>query len=164
MKITFSLLLAAGVVLAVLKTGCTPTEPNKLDELGTVSMKVNGQSFQLWIADDHNERTRGLMFVTAEEMAALPDGTRRGMLFVFDYEQPLTFWMRNTIIPLDIAYLDDDRKIVAMYTMAALDDRAGQYPSRSPARFAVEVEADVWRELGLEVGDTLEIPPEALNR
>ena len=148
----------------LLLPSCAPSEPNELDKLGTSRLTVKGQAFELWIADEDEERTRGLMFVTADQMASLSDGTRRGMIFVFDHEQNLSFWMRNTIIPLDIAYLDSTGRVVATYTMAPLDDRLGQYQSRDPARIAIEVNAGVWKELGLIAGDRIEIPASVLKR
>ena len=151
-----SVLLSIAAALWV--TGCTPTEPNELDKMGMVRFSIKGQPFELWVADNAQERARGLMFVTAEQMAPLPDGTMRGMLFVFDYEQHLWFWMKNTIIPLDVAYLDSDGIVVATHTMAPLDDRTGQNPSGSPARYAIEVNAKVFSDLGVSVGDRIEIP------
>ncbi len=142
---------------------CTPNAPNELDKLGTVKVTIKNQAFELWIADNSTERARGLMEVTAAQMAPLPDGTKRGMLFVFPYEQYLSFWMKNTIIPLDIAYLDSDGKVVTTYTMAPLDDRIGQYLSNSPARFALEVNANVLGTLGVDVGDKIEIPTAVLK-
>ncbi|MGB2986181.1 MAG: DUF192 domain-containing protein [Phycisphaerae bacterium] len=157
-----AVLLSASAA-AMWVTGCTPTEPNELDKLGTVRLSIEDQTFELWIANDPKERDHGLMFVTAEQMAPLPDGTQRGMLFVFDYEQRLAFWMKNTIIPLDIAYLDSNGKIVATHTMAPLDTRFGQYPSGSPARYAIEVNAGVLADLGVQAGNTIEIPTSALK-
>ncbi len=158
--VTMALLSLAG---ALYVTSCTPTEPNELDKLGTVRLTIKGQPFELWIADEYEEHQRGLMFVTAEQMADLPDGTKRGMLFVFDRERHLSFWMKNTIIPLDVAYLDSDGIVVATHTMVALDNRSGQYPSGSPARFAVEVNANVWSDLGVQAGDHIQIPASALK-
>jgi uncharacterized membrane protein (UPF0127 family) len=104
------------------------------------------------------------MQVTSDQMAPLPDGTERGMLFIFDHEQYLSFWMKDTIIPLDIAYLDTSGIVVATHTMAPLDDRWGQYPSGSPARYAIEVNAGVWEDLGLRAGDHIDIPGSVLKR
>ena len=71
--------------------------------------------------------------------------------------------MKNTIIPLDIAYVDSQGKIVKTYTMAALDDRIGQYTSDAPARYAIEVNAGVWDRLGVTAGDRIEIPSTLLK-
>ena len=150
-------------VAALCAVCCTPTTPNELDKLGTVRLTINEQPFEVWIADETGERERGLMYITADQMADLPDGTKRGMLFIFDHEQRLSFWMKNTIIPLDIAYLDSDGIIVATHTMAPLDDRVGQYPSGLPARYAIEVRAGIWDQLGIAKGERIEIPTSALK-
>ena len=159
---------AIGIMLSCLAmvpygASCTPKRIEELDKLGTVRLSIKQQAFELWIADDVSEQTQGLMFVTAERMAPLADGTERGMIFVFDHEQVLNFWMRNTIIPLDIAYLDSDGVVVATHTMAPLDERPGQYPSGSPAQYAIEVNAGVWGRIGLRPGDAIKIPSPVLK-
>ncbi len=159
-----TMMTASAAYLALWAAGCAPTTPNELDKLSTLSLSIKGQAFQFWVADDYDEQRRGLMFVTADQMTSLPDGTRRGMLFAFDREQRLNFWMKNTIIPLDIAYVTTDGRVTAVHTMAPLDDRYGQYPSGEPARFAIEVNAGVWREIGLASGDRVEIPASVLKR
>ncbi|MFQ5589845.1 MAG: DUF192 domain-containing protein [Phycisphaerae bacterium] len=143
---------------AVGSMSCAPTEPNKLDALGTVRMTIKGQQFELWIADSFDEQNKGLMFLNREDMAPLPDGTERGMLFVFAYSTRRSFWMKNTRFPLDIAYIDRNGKVVRVYTMAALDSRHNQYPPGAPYRYAIETNADVLHRLGLSKGDVLEIP------
>ena len=163
MTVTMLLFLALGLVLQ--GVGCTPAPgPDELDELGAVNLKIKEQPFHLWIADSFVEQTQGLMHVTAERMAPLSDGTERGMIFVFDHERELSFWMKNTIIPLDVAYVDTTGKVVKIYTMAPLDDRPGQYPSIKPARFAIEVNAGVFKRVGLKEGDVLSISPDVLKR
>ncbi len=146
--------------LAIALTGgsCTPKKIEELDKLGTVRLSIKRQAFELWIADEASEQSQGLMFVSAERMAPLPDGTQRGMIFVFDRERVLSFWMRNTVIPLDIAYLDSDGVVVSIHTMAPLDDRMGQYRSGAPAQYAIEVNAGLWGRIGLRPGDVIEIP------
>ena len=134
-----------------------------MDTPGTVRMTIKDQAFELWIADDVVEQAQGLMHVSAERMARLPDGTERGMIFVFDHSRELTFWMKDTIIPLDIAYLDSTGHVVSMHTMAPLDVRPGQYPSGAPAQFAIEVNAGVWSDIGLIAGDAVELPATLLN-
>ena len=145
-------------------TACTPTEPNELDKLGKINMTIKGQAFELWIADESDEQLKGLMFVTAQQMAPLPDGTQRGMIFIFDADSTNSFWMRNTIIPLDIAYVSSDRKVVKVHTMAPLDERPNQYPPGTAYRYAIEVNANKFVDLGLRPGDVLELPENVLKR
>lgn len=163
MTIRIIFLILAALATGVSVTNCTPSTPNALDSLGTVDMTIKGQAFRLWIADNDAERARGLMFVTLEQMAPFPDGTKRGMIFIFDHELPLTFWMKNTIIPLDIAYLDSVGEVQAKYTMTPLDTRPGQYPSRHPARIAIEVNGNVFSDLDVREGDLFEIPTDLLK-
>ncbi|MEK6676153.1 MAG: DUF192 domain-containing protein [Planctomycetota bacterium] len=144
--------------------GCVPNEPNELDKLGTVGLSIKGQAFELWIADESDEQLKGLMFVTSEQMAKLSNGTERGMIFAFDQEQSGSFWMRNTIIPLDIAYIDSTGKVIKMYTMAPLDERYNQYPPGAPYKFTIEVTANRFGELGLQTGDQVVIPANLLKR
>ena len=157
-----AILLSAGIVFY--GSSCTPPKPEELDKLGTVDLPIKSANFRLWIADDSSEQQNGLMFVTKERMAPLPDGTQRGMIFIFDHEQNLNFWMHNTIIPLDIAYLDSSGVVVATHTMAALDERPNQYPSGKPARYAIEVNAGVFADLGLNAKDQVTLPESILKR
>lgn len=150
--------------MSLVNVNCTPTKPNPLDKLGTVDLSIKGQAFTLWVADSADEKEHGLMFVTREQMADLQGGTRRGMIFVFGSERQRSFWMKNTVIALDIAYLDAKGTVLSMHTMVALDDRHGQYPSNGPAMFAIEVNAAVYAEIGLRVGDRIDIPPDLRNR
>ncbi len=152
------------LIMGLYGASCAPKRVEELDKLGAVRLSIKQQAFELWIADDVSEQTQGLMFVTAERMAPLPDGTERGMIFAFDHEQVLNFWMKNTIIPLDIAYLNSNGVVVGTYTMAPLDERPGQYPSGSPAQYAIEVNAGVWSRIGLRPGDAIDIPSPVLRR
>lgn len=158
-----ALVMFLGGLFSALDAGCSARRIDDLDTLGTVRLTIKQRAFELWIANDSDEQSQGLMHVTAERMTPLSDGAQRGMIFVFDHSRELTFWMKDTIIPLDIAYLDSSGKVVSKHTMAALDIRPGQYPSGAPAQFAVEVNAGVWSDIGLVVGDTIELPATLLN-
>ncbi len=105
------------------------------------------------IADSFIERQRGLM-----ERTELAENA--GMLFVFDREQALSFWMRNTIIPLSIAYIDRRGRIVDIQDMEPLDETS--HPSAEPAQYALEVNQGFFRERGVEVGDAVELPQAGL--
>jgi hypothetical protein len=147
-----------GLVALAPVLGCGPSEPNELDKLGTVRMTIKGQAFELWIADEWDEQLKGLMHVTAQQMAPLADGTQRGMIFVFNGEQTNSFWMKDTIIPLDIAYIGTDRKVVKIHTMAPLDTRPNQYPPGKPYRYTIELNAGVCGDIGMAAGDEVDIP------
>jgi uncharacterized protein len=80
------------------------------------------------------------------------------MLFVFPDEEVRSFWMRNTLIPLSIAYIDSEGRIVDIQDMKPLDDEEPHYVSAEPARYALEVNKGFFDERGVEVGDRAELP------
>jgi uncharacterized protein len=103
------------------------------------------------IADGPFEQQRGLMYRTSL-------GEDRGMLFVFQREQPLTFWMKNTRIPLSIAYIDSKGRITDILDMKPLDDKPPHYVSSEPVQYALEVNQGFFDERGVKVGDHAELP------
>ncbi len=100
------------------------------------------------VARTAEERAQGLMY--REE---LEDG--RGMLFVFERAELRSFWMQNTYIALDIAYIDAGRAIVDILPMEPLSDDL--YESSRPALFALEVPQGWFAAKGIEVGAKAEI-------
>ncbi|TVP76837.1 MAG: DUF192 domain-containing protein [Gemmatimonadales bacterium] len=100
------------------------------------------------VADTPELREEGLMFRTE-----LPDG--EGMFFIFEQEETLSFWMRNTFIPLDIAFLDETMEIVDIQALEPEDEEMTE--SNAPARFALEVRQGWFQEQGIEVGDQVRI-------
>lgn len=144
--------------------GCSPATSNDTKDFAnreTVSVKIKDLTIQAAVADDDQERAKGLMFVTADEMAALPDGKERGMIFAFPRDERNGFWMRNTIIDLDIAFIRENGTIVQIFTMAALDERS--YTPRSMYRYALEVRAGVFDRFGIRAGDQVDIPESVLK-
>jgi uncharacterized membrane protein (UPF0127 family) len=83
------------------------------------------------VARSEPEREKGLMFRTA-----LPED--RGMLFVFDETENHTFWMHNTLIPLDMIFLGDDRNVVGVVANAAPRTDTARTVGK-PSRYVVEV-------------------------
>jgi uncharacterized membrane protein (UPF0127 family) len=76
-----------------------------------------------------------------------------GMLFVFQEKSPQCFWMRNTLIALSIAFLDDDGRIVNIEDMAPLTENS--HCSKEPVRFALEMEQGWFARRGIRAGDRL---------
>ncbi len=141
--------------------GAPTPQRNDLAKMRTGTIWIKGRRFHVWLATSLQERQLGLMHVTADELRPAGDGADRGMLFVFEREQPLKFWMKNTIVPLDIAYIRSDGTIVKTWTMQPSGTRT--YPSGKPARFALEINAGRLAELGIRQHDRAEIPPQLLK-
>jgi len=106
-------------------------------------------ALHVYIADSPDEREKGLMFVES-----LP--WDQGMLFVFEYERRLSFWMKNTYIPLDIAYISKNGIINEIYYMKPLDYSI-TYPSKKPAMYALEVNAGWFKKHGIAPGMKLDL-------
>lgn len=115
-----------------------------------VRMQLGTQTVTLEIADEPAERSKGLMFRSS--LAA-----DRGMIFVFPDEQERGFWMKNTYLPLDIIYIDAAKRIVSIKQMKPHD--LSSTPSDGPAMFAIELNAGRAAQLGLSVGQVVDIPP-----
>ncbi|MDR2767346.1 MAG: DUF192 domain-containing protein [Treponema sp.] len=100
-------------------------------------------------ARSEEQRRAGLMYRTE-----LADG--KGMLFFFESDQVLTFWMENTLIPLSIAYISYDGKIIDIRDMRPRD-RTSVTSSRS-VRYALEVPQGYFARAGITTGDVVRIP------
>lgn len=164
------------VILLSFCSGCTENPAadtpgaarNDLSAMQITRMTIGDHQFEVWLAKSNRQRELGLMRVKPEELSSFQEPTsrglsdiHRGMLFVFPFEQPLSFWMYNTITPLDIAYIRNDGRIVGIHTMAPLETRT--YPSGEPARFALEVKAGLFASIGVKVGDRVQIPESVLK-
>jgi len=102
------------------------------------------------VPDDQEEFMRGLMF-----RQHLP--WNAGMLFAFNDEDPQTFWMKNTLIPLDMVFVDSDSKIVDIVENVppCKQDECPTYSSKEPAQHVLEVNAGFVQDKGVKIGDQL---------
>jgi uncharacterized membrane protein (UPF0127 family) len=106
------------------------------------------------IARTEEERALGLMY-----RKKLDDG--QGMIFIFDRDQQLSFWMKNTVIPLSIAYIDSDGNILEIKDMQP-NDLNSVRSSRS-VRYALEVPQGWFGRVNVKAGDRIKIDPALLN-
>jgi uncharacterized membrane protein (UPF0127 family) len=134
------LLLAICVLLC---GACVAREPQVV---------LNGERFTVEVAESQQKQALGLMF-----RDSLPDD--QGMLFIFPAEGFRSFWMKNTRIPLDIMYFDEDLKLVSVAENAqpCRTSRCPNYPSEGPAKYVLELNAGKAAELGLRPGDELQL-------
>jgi uncharacterized membrane protein (UPF0127 family) len=107
-------------------------------------LTINGVPLFIETAQSDDERQRGLMF-----RESLP--ADQGMLFVFPISQIQSFWMRNTFIPLDIAFIDESGAIVDIQQMKPVDESV-LYTSKAPALYALEVNAGWFEKHQIQVG------------
>jgi len=117
--------------------------------LATVNMRLGSKSFTLEVADSEVTRMYGLM-----RRDSMPSD--HGMIFVFNREAPLGFWMKDTRIPLDIIYIDAAGKVVSVKQMKPYDQNAT--PSEGPAQYAIELNKGAAKSAGVEAGMVLQLP------
>lgn len=131
--------LVAAAPLAQAQQRAQPTLPK-------VTVQAGMYLIQAEVADDDRKRSVGLMFRQSLE-------PNHGMLFVFQQKAGHCFWMRNTLIPLSIAFIDDDGTIVNIEDMAPRSEDS-HCPKR-PVRFALEMEQGWFAKRGIAPGARL---------
>jgi uncharacterized protein len=136
------LLFAVLVVLAA-AAGCqSPTEK--------VTIRAAGQDLRVEVARTDAQREHGLM-------GRKNLGPRDGMIFVFDRDQRLSFWMKNTPTPLSIAFLSAEGKILQIEDMEPFSEKITL--SRLSARYALEMRKGAFAQLGITEGAVATFPP-----
>jgi len=119
-------------------------------KLKTVTLTIGEATVKAEVAMTETERNRGLMYRTS-----LRDG--EGMLFVFDRDQQVSFWMKNTKLPLSIAYIISDGTIIQILDLVPYSEEPR--PSARSIRYALEVPQGWFGRAGVKVGDKVAIPP-----
>ena len=136
--------LFAVALVCVPQAGFVPAQAAGEATIEIIS-KSGVHPFSVELATNAAERERGLMY-----RKELPEG--RGMLFDFEHEGPVAFWMHNTYIPLDMIFIRADGRILRIAESAEpLSDRL--IPSGGPVRAVLEVIGGTARKLGIAPGD-----------
>jgi len=112
-------------------------------ELPTTPLTIGTHKLTAEVAASPDQRSLGLM----NRFSLKPD---HGMLFVFERNEPLSFWMRNTYIPLSIAFIAPDGRIVNIEDMKPQTDET--HWSRGPAMYALEMKKGWFAERGIGPG------------
>lgn len=140
-------LWAVTLCLAFAATGA---QANCSDDVATVSGDFGQANFQIDLADDPEERARGLMFV--ESMPTLG-----GMLFVYEKPQRATFWMRNTLISLDMLFADESGTITRIHENAIPGDET-TIDGGDGVIAVLEINGGLSARLGIAEGNVIQHP------
>ncbi len=137
--------LAALLLLAPSLAGaaCDPDRVELRGDFGTASFSVE-------IADDAGERAQGLM-----NRPSMPTG--QGMLFIYDRPQPVSFWMRNTLIPLDMIFVDGTGRVTQVHEEAVPLDET-PIPGGDGVLVVLEINGGLADRIGIEEGAEMRHP------
>lgn len=127
-------------LLACSSSGCDMNNPIAL---------ISGKDYELQIELAMNKESRRCGLSFRDQLA-----DDQGMLFVFDQDKILSFWMKDTRMPLSIAFLTAQGKILNIRTMQPMNDTL-HHSSTGPARYALEVNQDWFTDHRIRAGDSL---------
>jgi uncharacterized protein len=144
----------------------TPTIPDgtnlnrifQTKDLLKVKLKTKNTTLDMWVMDTEDKRREGMMFLEDKDVKA-----SEGMLFTFKEPQAHDggrgFWMKNTIVPLDIVYVDRDMKVINIGAGKPFVEEP--VLARGDFQYVVEVKAGLAMKYGLTPGSKIDIPKEA---
>lgn len=138
---------AFGVCLALLIAGAS-LSAHADDAHATLYTKKGDFAFNIEVVDTEAGREQGLMY----RRSLAPDA---GMLFDFLDEESVAFWMRNTLIPLDMVFIAADGTVKSVHADAKPEDET-PIPSGALVEFVLEIPGGRAAEIGLQAGDTME--------
>lgn len=115
-------------------------------------IQVGEKKIEVEVADNEEKRSYGLMYLKTLSKD-------QGMLFIFDSEQPLAFWMKNTFVDLSIGYFDKNKVLIDIQNMkgqkSILNQDLRSYPSKTLAQYALEVPMGWYETNKIKVGNRL---------
>lgn len=120
--------------------------PKKQNQSNTIDIDINGTKYNLEIAQTIFEKSRGL----SKRSGLCPNC---GMIFVYQAESIYPFWMKDTLIPLDIIWVDGQGKVVDIKTGKPND--LTPLVNQTPAQYIIELNPNV---SGLKIGDIIDFP------
>ena len=148
-RTSYKSLRRLGLALA-LATGSAWAQNAPQPKLDTVTLSAGMYNIRTEVARTALQTQTGMMFRT--EMAQ-----HEGMLFVFDGPEKRCFWMKNTLLPLSIAFIADDGRIVNLADMQPQSEQS--HCSAEPVRFALEMNQGWFAKRGIKPGSRLKGPP-----
>jgi uncharacterized membrane protein (UPF0127 family) len=145
-----ALVLPSLVAVLAIATGLAPRAAAAERQILEIATRSGVHVFSVELAKTDAERARGLMY-----RRSLPEG--EGMLFDFERDAPVSMWMRNTYVSLDMIFITSDGRILRIAeSTEPLSERT--IPSGGPVRAVLEVVAGTARRLGIAPGDRVGHP------
>lgn len=133
-------------ILGQILSGSQAFAPEKKN---LIPLLIKDKKLFVEVARTEREKTRGLMF--RSQLAE-----NEGMLFIYEEEEILSFWMKNTFLPLSIAFIDRHGRIVDIQDMEPFS--LDTHRSARPAQYALEVNRGWFQKNGIKIGDVVKIP------
>ena len=139
------------ILIFILTISFVSCSQKKLESKTLLITTKEGQTFTVdaELARTQEEKNFGFM-----ERKKIPDGT--GMLFIFEFDQKLSFWMKNTPHPLSIAYIDSNGIIREIYDMTPFS--LSSIESTVSVRYALEVPKGWFQKNNITTGDIISLP------
>ncbi len=148
-----SVVASVAIALAVGVAGCSSSAPKEAQALPiTAVVELGGRTINLEVAETPEEQAIGLMF-----RASLADD--RGMLFPVDPPRPVSFWMKNVAISLDMLFIANGEVVaIELNVPPCLEEPCPTYgPEGMPVDAVLEVRGGLVEDLGVGVGDAVEV-------
>ena len=142
--------IKAVAISALTLAACVANAQDGPQQLRSIPLTAGMHVIQAEVAVSPQERSTGLM-----HRKTMP--TNRGMLFVFEEATPQCFWMKNTLLPLSIAFIADDGRVVNIADMKPLDENS--HCSAQPVRYALEMNQGWVAKRGIKAGMKLRGEP-----
>lgn len=139
-----NLLATSSAALLLLAAGSAPAQQASF---GSTKLSAGMHLIKAEVAANNAQRQQGLMF--REKM-----DSNNGMVFVFDQASTQCMWMKNTLLPLSVAFIDDDGKIVNIEDMQP--QTLESHCSKKPVRYALEMNLGWFKQKNIKPGTTIE--------
>jgi len=142
------LILIPIILLLIILTTVLILQKNEQQNL--YKLILQDQTIFLKPAITPQQKSQGLMFITN-----LPKN--QGMIFIYSNEQPHSFWMKNTLVPLDIIFLNKNFQVIDIKQNVppCKQDPCSTYQAKKPAQYVIEINAGLSQELAIKEGDKL---------
>jgi len=142
--------LALALLMVIAAPASLQAQQGPQPRLPTVDLRAGMHTIKAELAVTPEQQMTGMMF--RKEMNG-----NEGMLFVADEKSARCFWMKNTLVPLTIAFIGDDGTIVNLADMQPLDERS--HCAKAPVRFALEMRQGWFDKRGIKAGSKISGPP-----